>query len=296
MKIALTGATGFVGGHLIQKLKSLGHELVSIQRSDSNALTRSLARIYVDDGCFETLTQFFKSEKFDGVIHLASHFVSEHAHADVEKLLKSNIQFPSCLLDAAASAGTKWFLSTGTFWQHYKNQSYEPVNLYAASKQAFEDIGRFYHSTERISFCTLKLSDTFGPGDTRNKLPKLLTQVLKESRKLEMSPGEQTLSMLYITDVVDGFVECMNGLQENRLRGSNLNFALAPSETISLKNFVALFSDVAGQPLNIVWGARPYRVREVMAPWSDFIVLPNWRAQVPLRDGLKMLLKAEAHL
>jgi nucleoside-diphosphate-sugar epimerase len=60
------------------------------------------------------------------------------------------------------AAGIRRLVNAGTTWQHYLGQVYDPVNLYAATKQAFEAILKFYTSTRDFQAITLELTDTYG--------------------------------------------------------------------------------------------------------------------------------------
>jgi nucleoside-diphosphate-sugar epimerase len=59
-----------------------------------------------------------------------------------------------------------------------------------------------------------------------------------------------------------------------------------------LREVVATLEQVAGRSLPIAWGARPYRDREVMEPWTGLPV-PGWQPEVTLEAGLRALLEAE---
>ena len=65
-------------------------------------------------------------------------------------------------------------LTAGTAWQHYNNQSYDPVCLYAATKQAYECLIDYYVKVHGLHAVTVKLHDTYGEGDERGKLFYLL--------------------------------------------------------------------------------------------------------------------------
>ena len=52
----------------------------------------------------------------------------------------------------------KWFINTGTFWQNYQSEKYNPVNLYAATKEAFQNIAKYYTETSSLIFTTIKLN------------------------------------------------------------------------------------------------------------------------------------------
>jgi CDP-paratose synthetase len=170
MKILISGSTGFIGKHLVKRLLSKKYDIYAIVRNtkDSNLLGKEKSFIFSGDT--EKLVSFMQKEKFDGVIHLASLFLASHKADDIKDLINSNVFLGTAILEASVKSNVKWFLNTGTFWQHYNNKDYSPVNLYAATKQAFEDIAKYYTETSKINFATIKLSDTFGENDTRPKI------------------------------------------------------------------------------------------------------------------------------
>ena len=142
---------------------------------------------------------------FDGVVHLASLFMASHRSEDVLPLLTSNILFATRLLDAAVRSGVQWFVNTGTAWQHYEGRGYSPVNLYAATKQAFESLAQYYVEAHGLRFVTLALGDTYGPGDTRSKLLNLWCRIAKAGTPLDMSAGLQKIDLVYVSDVAEAF-------------------------------------------------------------------------------------------
>src|SRR5439155_8470421 len=139
-------------------------------------------------------------------VHLASYFVAEHRLQDVAPLIASNLLFATQLADAVTAAGIGRFVNTGTAWQHYQDAEYDPVCLYAATKQAFDDILRFYRERCGLRVVTLELCDTYGLGDRRKKLMSLLIERIKDRQPLAMSAGEQRISLVYISDVVEAFI------------------------------------------------------------------------------------------
>jgi nucleoside-diphosphate-sugar epimerase len=289
MNVLVTGATGFIGRNLIKEL-SRGNSVHVLTRptTDSSAIVADGIFVFQDN--IAELAEYLRDNEIEGIIHLASLFVSEHKIEQVKPLISSNVYLGTALLEACRLAGTKWFLNTGTIWQNYNSvgSEYNPVNLYAATKQAFMDVARYYVETDGIRFCTLKLCDTYGPGDTRRKLFALLKEYSENGQTLNMSPGEQKIDLLYITDIVAGFIR----LAEMLSNGTKLKdeYVLSSGEQVRLKDMVDIFCKVSGRTLKINWGGRPYRAREVMIPWKGE-VLPGWKAEVSLQNGIKMFLK-----
>lgn len=295
MKVLISGATGFIGVNVLQELESAGYEISILVRdtTDTSKISKKIKK-YNFNHDLPSLIEYMESEKFDGVIHLASLFLASHKSEDVESLVTSNVVFSTLLLEAAVRAKIPWFINTGTFWQHYKNKRYSPVNLYAATKEAFEIIAKYYLETTTINFVTIQLSDTFGTLDTRPKIFNLLSKISKSGETLEMSPGEQLLDITHVKNIVDAYRQLSQLLAKDtkrKLKGKV--FALSSRKVISLKKFVSIFEKVSGTKLNITWGGRPYRQREVMVPWNKGIKVPGWKPKITLEEGIRLTLKEE---
>jgi CDP-paratose synthetase len=217
MKLLLTGATGFIGTNLEARLKKDGHEVLTIGRSFNNNVQEIVA--------------FMNKEKFDGVIHLASLFLAAHKPEDIKNLIESNVLFPTTVLESAVAAKIPWFINTGTFWQHYKDKMYSPVNLYAATKQAFEDIAAYYMESSPINFVTIKLFNVFGPKDPRPKVFNLWLKISQSKETLEMSPGEQVMDITYIDNVIEGYVRMIELLSKDSKRKFNGKSFAIPSKS-----------------------------------------------------------------
>lgn len=288
----LTGITGFVGSHLAEKLLAEGWDVHGIVRenSDTSKLVGKFAdmvKLHVHSEK-KSLNSIMAEVKPDVVFHLASLYLSSHAYEDIPALVESNVTFGTLLVEAMTNNGCCRLVNTGTSWQHYQNKPYSPVNLYAASKQAFDDMLQYYAEANELKVIELQLFDTYGADDTRQKLLNLLRDCLKNGRKLFMSPGEQLLNLVHIDDVVSAF-----SLAGNYLLSGDYDkcgtYAVVAQEMLSLRELVERIEQLAGSSLNIEFGGRPYRVREVMKPWDDGYSLPGWRCRVSLADGLKEL-------
>lgn len=268
MRLLITGATGFVGINLCKKLQELDVSFSCLTRVGSKVelLEENHMDYFVFDGKPESLIEYMQYGKFDGVVHLASLFVADHKKEDIEQLILSNVLLGTKLLDASVACSVKWFLNTGTFWQHYNGEKYNPVNLYAATKQAFEDIAKYYSEASGIKFVTLKLNDTYGPNDTRRKIFTLWDEVSKNGEELGMSPGKQCIDIVHIDKVIDAYIYLIYALQSNYLHCDEDSFYVTSGRKITLQELAKEYEDSNNVRLNIKWGAREYRKREVMNP------------------------------
>ena len=235
------------------------------------------------------MADYLREHQVEGIIHLASLYLASHRPDQVADLVNANILLGISLLEAAKLAGVKWFLNTGTIWQNYqspeRSDEYHPVNLYAATKQALITMARYYQETSPIRFSTLKLCDTYGPGDTRRKILALFREIAQSGETLAMSPGEQRMDLLHINDVVAGFQVLANRLADPSAPLLP-EYVLSSSHPRSLRELASMFEQVNGVRLPIEWGGRPYREREVMEPYRGNI-LPGWSPKVSLETGMK---------
>lgn len=286
----VTGATGFIGSHLVSRLVRAGWQVQVVGRPNSllsDAPAFSQVKIHTHDGTTEGMIRLVGDAKPVVVFHLASLFLSQHEASDVGRLVISNVLFGNQLLEAMKTHGVSHFINTGTSWQHYENRAYSPVNLYAATKQAFESLLQYYVEAHGLQTITLKLSDTYGPNDPRPKLMNLLMRVAENMQPLAMSPGEQWVDLVHVDDVVQAYLTAAERLLTSAVRGHEC-YAVSSGQPIQLREMVGLVERALGRSLPINWGGRAYREREVMQAWEG-VVLPGWSAQVNLAQAIQAM-------
>ncbi|MCS0652943.1 NAD(P)-dependent oxidoreductase [Cytobacillus firmus] len=292
----VTGATGFIGSHLSKRLVKDGwivHVLVR-EHSNISPLKNSGDSInfHYYNGSMATMTEILKTAKPDVVFHLASMFIAQHTSAQIDSLIQSNITFGVQLAEAMVLNGIYCLINTGTSWQHFEDKDYSPVCLYAATKQAFESLLTYYSESSKLKVINLKLFDSYGPEDYRPKLFSLLRKASFDNSPLIMSPGEQLIDLVYIDDIVDAFLKAASRIEGNdEIRWED--FAVTSRSPISLKEVVNTYQAVTGKKLSIKWGALPYRKNEVMLPWSKGKLIPGWKPQVSLIEGIKKMEKVQ---
>ena len=291
-RVALvTGATGFVGSNLVERLVQEGWQTHIVCRTDSHIpdtpeFINVIKHIY--DGSTDSLIQCVENAKPDIVFHLASLFLSQHESKDIEALIQSNVLFATQLIEAMRVNNISRFINTGTSWQHYNNEDYNPVCLYAATKQAFEALLDYYVKACGFKTITLKLFDTYGANDPRPKLFNLLNKAATTRQALDMSAGQQLIDLVHIDDVIEAYLIAAQRLLEDKVI-QHENYAVSSGQPLPLKDLVELYAKVTEQTVNVNWGARPYRYREVMKIWDKGQLLEGWKLSKELTTGLANL-------
>ena len=261
----ISGASGFVGENLAEYLCSKGYRVNCIVRETSN--TGGLRKISPDirfsvyDGTYESAKRAVIESGADTIFHLASFAKYQHQPSDITGMLHSNVVFGTHLVEAALHHQVRHFVNTSTNWQYYHSREYHPLNLYAASKQAFVDILEYYASTDRIAVANVILFDTYGENDPRGKLPSLIFDPQDNVRIIELSPGEQMIDLTHVSDVVRGLENAATRLatEEN----SFSTYMISSGNPMALKEAINALARESGARVQLRWGSKAYREREV---------------------------------
>ncbi len=292
MRALVAGATGFIGRHIVARLVADGHDVHVVVRptSDQTAIAALRSRIAVhvvaDPG--EPFDAVMRTAAPDVVFNAAGLIVAEHGPADIARLVDSNILFPCQLVDAMVRNDVCRLVNCSTIGQHYENSAYSPISLYAATKQAFIDVLQFYTETTPLRVVDLALANTYGPHNRGGRLFSLLYQAADGETAVPFSPGRQLVDLVHIDDVVAAFLAAADRLREMP-DGARERYAVRSGQPMALRELVAAFAEVTGLAPKIAWGARPYRRREPMVPWTCGADLPGWRPRIDIREGIRRL-------
>ncbi len=289
-KCIITGATGYIGSHVLKHLLGRGWDVSII--ADPAFGYANIEEVkdkvtifeYGNDSNIERLIAFFKDRDVDVVFHLAAAVITNCTSRDIPVIIQSNIQFGTEILEAMRHSSTRLIVTTGTYWQNYNNDDYNPVDLYAASKEAFEKIVQYYVDAHGIRTINLRLYDVYGEDDHRPKLWSHLRDIAGTNEVLNVSPGEQLLDVVHISDVCTAYEAAYDMLADNKnIRNKVCGVCTGKQRT--LKDLILLFERMIGKDINVNFGGKPYKSREVMKPKANYAKLPSWEARVSAEEG-----------
>ncbi len=284
-KVIVSGGNGFVGSSLVRRLCSMGVEVHAIVNQNHQRLDSTLApeRIHELHRGVGSAVEIVRRVEPDTIFHLAAVY-SEPASAEcILSMLDGNLTLGTCLLFAATQcASCPVFVNTGTYWQFDAESHYSPNTLYAATKQAFQDVLLFYRMRLGVRSTTLILYDTFGEQDTRRKLWQRLTTAAA-GNSISLSEGEQTIHLLHIEDTVSAFTRAANLLRSEV--PLETVYSVSSGEPVRLRTLVESLNAEAQLGLDLRWGAAPYWEGQVLDPWVG-TTLPGWRAEIKVLPAL----------
>ena len=286
----VTGASGYIGGALVSRLVGSGWQVSVIgrlsQRFGNYSKKNPDLQCYALEEDFQNLEGIVRDSNPTVVFHVASKIKADTSEASLTSLIRANITFGSNLLAAMTKNRTPFFLNVGSYWEHYNNEEFNPVDLYAASKRSFDCMLVYFTEAFGIRATTLELYDVYGPNDSRGKIIDTLLVAAKNDLKVEMSPGHQLMNFVHVSDVIDGFMIVANGMLSNSVFALD-RYALRAGNSYSLREVKEVIEEVSGKKINIEWGSFDYKDRTVMFPPDKVKVLDSWEPKISLEVGLR---------
>ena len=286
--VLLTGATGFLGSHLLEALLKEGYTAIVLKRSTSNL--RRIEHFVSTVTCYDidrvTLDRAFQENPVDAVIHTACHYGrnSDPLH----EVVSTNLLFGMSLLEAAKMHRAKIFLNTDTSLPKF-------LNGYTLSKKHFSEW--LCHQSGDVQAVNLRVEHMYGPGDDDTKfLPWLFKQFDTRVDTLNLTAGEQKRDFVHVSDVVTAYLVALS--QHARLdHVSSIDIGSGKLTTIKdvVENVREFYVDQYGPiPTVLKFGVIPYRKGEMMRADIDLSELTalGWRPVVSLAEGIQQLMES----
>lgn len=296
MNILITGGTGFIGSHLVNRLFKKNNIFV-IKRKGSDTWRLKDVReniTFVNYESKKDLEIFFSKNSVDLIIHLATCYHKETDNiSNLQQMDKTNVAFPSLLLSLAKKHKVKAFINTGTCFEYKLGSSplsektvLEPYNYYASTKIKFEEVLKNDVSNNKVKGLTLKLFYPYGEKDAK-KLIALLFEALKQNSPLEITKGQQLLNFTYVKDIADAFEKAIDFINSEKYSKYEV-FNIGSRTPVKIKVIVKLIEEISRKKLKIAF-TRPYDKNEIMYMNCDFSKAEKvlgWKPKTNIKQGL----------
>jgi nucleoside-diphosphate-sugar epimerase len=288
----VSGVTGHVGRELARELSAVGIEVHGLTRQATEGIQRSPGHVVLHqiDGRTETVVKLFDELRPDVVIHLAALARRDHLVTDIVSFFEANILYGTQLLEAMRICGCRRFVTAESILQFSEDGQHRPLNLYAATKQAFADLLNYYVEVFGLGAIALVLPTIYSEYET---VPKLMTDIASAWRTggaLTLLTEEVRLDLVHVEDVARAFARASALLEREATDkpGSLRRYGVSSGSIVTPLELLALFERIGERKLSVVKAASSRSSRRCR-PWLGPGV-PGWAPQINLEAGIRRML------
>ncbi len=302
MKVLVTGAAGFIGSHLAERLAEQGDTVVGVdnfndyydparKRRNAEAICRHPEVTMLEADIRDRARMFglFETHRFDAVAHIAAMAGVRNSVSNPSLYTEVNLVATQGLMDAAREFGTENFVMASTSSIYGDTDSIpfretdscaEPPQPYAATKRAAELLGYTYHKLYGLNFTATRFFTVYGPRGRPDMMPGLLAQSLYHSKTIPLYEGDMRRDWTFISDIVSGVVLAL---------GKPLGYEiinLGRGEPQPLAGFIAEMERVAGKKAK--FQPQPKLAADVYVTYADISKarkLLGFEPTVSVREG-----------
>lgn len=298
--ILVTGINGFIGNLVASKLLAKGYKVVGLEHPacDLARIKPILPKLKVYRLGNESVEKIFRERKIDGIVHLATYYRKHHTRSDISGMFRTNVELPALLLDLGATAGLKWFINTGTFFECAwsgrplsENAPIAPWNLYAATKTAFDDVLKTYARGGKVRAMTIRLFSPYGPKDNPDKLIPYLVGAALGKKPIKLSSLPQKLAFIYVEDIADAFIKAVKAVRSLK-KHEIIN--IGGKDSHDAAEITAILEKIAGFRFEKQFFQPPAGAKStpIKADLRKARRLLGWRPRYDIRRGLKLTFEA----
>ena len=303
--VVVTGACGFIGSHLVEKLCHLGANVTALTfynawgtngwMDNVAADVKAHARIAQGDvRDAECMRHLIKGHSI--VFHLAALIGIPYSYVAPRSYIETNVTGTLNILEAARDAETSRILITSTS-EVYGTAVQVPIDEshplqgqspYSASKIAAEKITESYHKSFNSPAVIVRPFNTYGPRQSpRAVIPTIIMQLVNKAKKLKLGDPSTTRDFNFVHDTVTGLTklaECDEAI------GQTVN--IGTGSDISIKRVAEIAQDLTGHKTDIVSDQQRIRpvnseVRRLRASNAHLKTLTGWAPPARMEEGLK---------
>ena len=326
MTILVTGAAGFIGMHVADRLLARGEQIVGLDNlNDYYAVSLKEARLSIlqaqpgftfssGDICDAPLLhRLMQTHRATRIVHLAAQAGVRYSLDHPQAYAQANLLGFANILEAARQHGVAHLVyasSSSVYGGNTKLPFAEtdpvdhPVSLYAATKKANELMAHSYSHLFRLPTTGLRFFTVYGPWGRPDMSPILFARAIFEQRPIDVfNHGRMQRDFTYIDDIVEGVIRVLDkpatpvtGFDPGNPQACASDapwrvFNIGNHQPVELLDYIALLEAAIGRPA--IKNLRPLQPGDVLATYADTASLSQWvgfAPDTPLASGIPRLV------
>jgi len=308
-KILVTGADGFIGSHLVERLVSLGYNVKAFVFYNSfnswgwidtfDADIKDNIEIFAGDirdpnGVYEAM------KDVDAVFHLAALIGIPFSYHSPDSYVDTNIKGTLNVLQAAKKLGTERVLTTSTsevygtaqFIPITENHPLQGQSPYSATKIGADRLAESFFRSFNLPVTIVRPFNTYGPRQSaRAIIPTIIMQVASDFPVIELGDLTPTRDLVFVKDTVEGFIQIFKNASTI---GEEIN--ISTQSEISIGDLVGAILKIMDKNIPVISAPERLRpekseVRRLIGSNEKLQKMTNWVPQYCLHDGLVETVK-----
>ena len=289
--ILITGASGFIGTHLCNRLRKHHAEIHAISRFNKPTnLKNSIQWWQADITDTKTVETLLSSIQPKYIFNLAGYVNGSRDISTVLPTFENNLLGPINLMMCAHKVGCERFISAGSMEEPDLNHvTYEISSPYSAAKWSASIYGKMFYNLYNFPFVSLRIFMTYGPGqrDIKKVLPYSILSLLL-GKAPNLASGQRKIDWIFVDDVVDSMIAAAlaPGVEGKRLD-------IGSGSSISIQSVVQMLTDSIHPGIEPNYGALSDRLfeQEPIADVEKTFAWIKWKPKIALESGLRQTVR-----
>lgn len=303
-KVVVTGAEGFIGSHLTEKLVEMGAEVTALVQYNSfnswgwidsfDKNVKESINIFTGDVReYDGMKRLIKGQEV--VFHLAALIAIPYSYVSPMAYVRTNVEGTTNVLEACREYNIQKIIHTSTS-ETYGTALYVPIDEkhpmqgqspYSASKIGADKIAESYYKSFNLPVATIRPFNTYGPRQSaRAVIPTIISQILCGKKEIKLGSLTPTRDFNYVKDTAEAFIKIA---ESDKTVGEVIN--AGSNYEISIGDTVKKIIELIGSGVKIICDDERIRPQnsEVNRLWADnkkIKELTEWAPQYDLEKGL----------
>lgn len=303
-RVLVTGADGFIGSHLTERLVELGADVTAMAQYNSfnnwgwleniNEKAKKEIKVYTGDiREYDSVSKAVSGQEV--VLHLAALIAIPYSYQSPAAYVRTNVEGTLNVLEACKNHGIEKIVHTSTS-EVYGTALYAPIDEkhplqgqspYSASKIGADKMAESYYRSFGVPVATLRPFNTYGPRQSaRAVIPTIISQIMAGTREIKLGALSPTRDFNYVKDTVEGFVKAA---QELKSIGEVIS--VGSGREITIGDLAVKIIELTGKKVEIVSEEQRLRpekseVNRLLCNNSKAKELLGWEPHYTLEQGL----------